>query len=219
MTSKATTFRRTFMQTLWYWLFRSLGWNADYREPGINKYIIIVWPHTSNFDFPLGFIFSRAYPLPTPHFLAKNSAFKGIWGPIGRKVGGIAVDRSKSSNFVDQVAAEFARRDKFVLAVTPEGTRSKTPYWKSGFYYMALAANVPVVMATIDYSKKTIFYGTSFMPSGNTEADLDIIRRYYAGAQGRHPERMGEIRFRPTEPTEATDLAAPEPAKEDAPAA
>lgn len=206
MTAEAAPIRRTFVQTLWYWLFRCLGWNADYREPGIKKYIIIVWPHTSNFDFPLGFIFSRAYPLPKPHFLAKDSAFKGIWGPIGRKVGGIAVDRSKSSNFVDQVAAEFARHEQFVLAVTPEGTRSKTPYWKSGFYYMALAANVPVVMATIDYAKRVISYGTSFMPSGNVEADLEIIRRYYAGAEGRHLERMGEIRFRPSEPTETEPI-------------
>lgn len=207
MTAEGTTFRRTFLQTLWYWLFRGLGWNADYREPGLNKYIIIVWPHTSNFDFPLGFIFSRAYPLPRPHFLAKDSAFKGIFGPIARKMGGIAVDRSKSTNFVDQVAAEFNRHETFVLAVTPEGTRSRTPHWKSGFYYMALAANVPVVMATIDYAKKLISYGAYFMPSGNLEADLEIIRRHYAGAQGRHPERQGEIKFRPSE-TAANDAPA-----------
>jgi 1-acyl-sn-glycerol-3-phosphate acyltransferase len=217
MTAEAVGFRRNFLQTLWYWLFRALGWNADYREPDAPKYIIIVWPHTSNWDFPLGFIFSRAWPMPRPHFLAKNSAFKGIMGPIARWAGGIPVDRSKSTNFVDQVAAEFARHERFVLAVTPEGTRSKTAYWKSGFYYMALAANVPVVMATIDYAKKLISYGTSFMPSGNLEADFDIIRRYYAGAQGRHPERMGEIQVRPTEPGE---LAEPtEPTEKDAPAA
>lgn len=199
MTAEGTTFQRSFMQTLWYWLFRLLGWSAEYHEPGINKYVIIVWPHTSNFDFPLGFIFSRAYPLPRPHFLAKDSVFKGWIGPLARWAGGIPVDRSKSTNFVDQVAEQFKRHPHFVVAVTPEGTRGKTRYWKSGFYYMALAANVPVVMATIDYGKKMIRYGASFMPTGDLEADFEIIRRFYAGAQGRHPERQGEIRVRPAE--------------------
>jgi 1-acyl-sn-glycerol-3-phosphate acyltransferase len=202
MTAETASFHRSFLQSIWYWLFRALGWDADYREPGAPKYIIIVWPHTSNWDFPIGFIFSRAYPMPRPHFLAKNSVFKGILGPIARWAGGIPVDRSKSTNFVDQVAAEFNRHERFVLAVTPEGTRSKTHYWKSGFYYMALAANVPIVMATIDYAKKLVSYGASFMPSGNLEADFEIIRRFYAGAQGRHPERQGEIRLRPNEPTD-----------------
>ena len=203
MSANSATFQRNFWQTLWYWLFRALGWDAVYHEPGLKKYVVIVWPHTSNLDFPIGFIFSRAYPMPRPHFLAKDGAFKGIMGPIARWAGGIAVDRSKSTNFVEQVAAEFKRHERFVLAVTPEGTHSKTPYWKSGFYYMALAANVPVVMATIDYAKKLISYGASFMPSGDLEADFEIIRRFYAGAQGRHPERQGEIRLRPTEPAAA----------------
>lgn len=197
--------QRNFGQQLWYWLFKLLGWRADYQEPGIAKYVIIVWPHTSNFDFIIGFIFSRAYPLPQPHFLAKQSSLKGIFGWLGRKVGGIPVDRSKSTNIVEQVAAEFKRHERFVLAVTPEGTRGKTQYWKSGFYYMALAAKVPVVMATIDFAKKLISYGACFMPSGDLEADMEIIRRYYAGATGRHPERQGEIRMRPPEPQQVPE--------------
>ena len=208
MSADSAPFQRNFWQTLWYWLYRALGWDAVYHEPGIKKYIVIVWPHTSNLDFPMGFIFSRAYPMPRPHFLAKSGAFKGIMGPIARWAGGIPVDRSKSTNFVEQVAAEFERHKQFVLAITPEGTRSKTPHWKSGFYYMALAANVPVVMATIDYAKKLITYGASFMPSGDLEADFEIIRRHYAGALGRHPERQGEIRLRPAESAEPAAAAA-----------
>ncbi len=200
--------QRNFIQKLWFRLFRALGWSADYQEPGSSKYIIIVWPHTSNYDFLIGFIFSRAFALPRPHFLAKHSSFKGIMGPIARWAGGIPVDRSKSTNVVEQVAAEFKRQSEFVLAVTPEGTRSKTKYWKSGFYYMAMAANVPVVMATIDFAKKMIFYGANFVPSGDIEADMDIIRRHYAGAQGSHPERQGEIRLRPAQP-EAQDSPQP----------
>jgi 1-acyl-sn-glycerol-3-phosphate acyltransferase len=199
MTAEAHV-QRTFFQKLWYWWFQALGWRADYSKPDFDKYIVIVWPHTSNWDFIIGFIFSRAFGLPQPHFLAKKSAFKGIFGWLGRKVGGIPVDRSRSTNIVDQVAAEFSRRDEFVLAVTPEGTRNKTEYWKSGFYYMALAADVPVMMATIDFPVKQISYREWFMPSGDLEADMEIIRRHYAGAMGRHPERMGEIRMRPQEP-------------------
>jgi 1-acyl-sn-glycerol-3-phosphate acyltransferase len=199
MTANAEV-QRTFTQKLWYLLYKSLGWSADYHEPDFSKYIIIVWPHTSNLDFLIGFIFSRAYALPQPHFLAKKSSLRGVFGWIGRRIGGIPVDRSKSTNFVDQVAAEFNRRENFVLAVTPEGTRSKTQYWKSGFYYMALAAGVPIVMATIDFAKKLISYGAWFIPSGDLEADLEIIRRHYAGATARHPERQGEIRMRPPEP-------------------
>lgn len=212
MTAQSTEFKRSFVQNLWYAWYRAMGWTAIYKDPGIKKYVIIVWPHTSNLDFPTGFIFSRAYPLPKPHFLAKASAFKGIWGPIGRAVGGIPVDRSASNNLVDQVAAVFAERDEIALAVTPEGTRSKTHYWKSGFYYIALAAKVPIVMATIDFAKKCIIYGESFTPSGDIEADMEIIRRFYAGAQGRHPERQGEIRLRPREEEAAAPPAAAPPA-------
>ncbi len=200
MTATVTTFQRNFGQRLWYGLFRLFGWKAVYQDPGIDKYVIIVAPHTSNFDFFIGFIFSRAYPLPSPHFFAKSSVFKGVIGRIMRKVGGIPVDRSKSTGFVDQVAAEFRRNDHFVVAITPEGTRKKTRYWKSGFYHIARAAEVPVVMSTIDYSQKLISYGTVFHPTGDMEADIQEIRAYYGDAQGRHPERQGPIEFQPATP-------------------
>jgi 1-acyl-sn-glycerol-3-phosphate acyltransferase len=193
--------KQGFIPTLWYWWFRLMGWKAVYYEPGIDKYVVIVYPHTSNFDFFIGFTFSRAWPLPFPHFIAKASAFKGPIGALGRAVGGIPVDRSKRTNFVEQVAAEFKAHDKMVLAVTPEGTRSKSPYWKTGFYYMAQAADVPVVMASIDYSKKLITYGEVLYPSGDLEADMELIRQFYAGAVGQHPERQGEIVLRPAEGT------------------
>src|SRR5262245_31651497 len=86
--------RRTFTQKLWYAWYKAMGWSADYHEPGFSKFIVIVWPHTSNLDFFIGFIFSRAYVMPFPHFLAKESFFVGPLGWLGRKVGGIPVDRS-----------------------------------------------------------------------------------------------------------------------------
>ena len=196
-------FKRTFMQTLWYALFRLIGWKANYYDPGTNKYICVVWPHTSNLDFFIGFIFSRAYPLPNPNFFAKDSLFKGTFGPIWRWLGGIPVVRDRSTNFVDQVAAEFQRRDKIMIAITPEGTRKHTEYWRSGFYYIALAAKTPLVLGSMDYSKRLITYGKTLMPTGDLDADLERIREFYAGVMGRHPERQGEIRMKPSsdEPT------------------
>jgi 1-acyl-sn-glycerol-3-phosphate acyltransferase len=200
MTAAATpyTFKRTFMQNLWYALFRLIGWKANYYDPGTNKYICVVWPHTSNLDFFIGFIFSRAYPLPNPNFFAKDSLFKGTFGPIWRWLGGIPVVRDRSTNFVDQVAAEFQRRDKIMIAITPEGTRKHTEYWRSGFYYIALAAKTPLVLASMDYSKRLITYGKTLMPTGDLDADLERIREFYAGVMGRHPERQGEIRMKPS---------------------
>jgi 1-acyl-sn-glycerol-3-phosphate acyltransferase len=154
-------------------------------------------PHTSNFDFFIGFIYSRAFAIPFPNFLAKDSAFRGWIGKLGRKVGGIPVNRSERTNFVDQVAAEFQKRDRMILAITPEGTRSRTDYWKSGFYHMAMKANVPVIMAYIDYARKYIACGDVAEITGDMDADIAKIRAYFASVTPRHPERHGEIRFRP----------------------
>lgn len=206
-TKEPSGHKQGFIPTLWYWWFRLMGWKALYYEPGIDKYVVIVYPHTSNLDFLIGFIFSRAWLLPFPHFIAKASIFKGLFGVLGRAVGGIPVDRSKRTNFVEQVAAEFKAHDKMILAVTPEGTRSKSPYWKTGFYYMAQAAEAPVVMASIDYAKKLITYGEVLYPSGDLEADIKVIRQFYTGVVGRRPERQGEIVLRPVEGAAAVQEA------------
>lgn len=211
MTAEQGEFKRSFVQNLWYAWYKLMGWTAEYSEPDAKSYVVIVWPHTSNLDFLIGFIFSRAYPMPFPHFLAKESVFRGVLGKLGRAVGGIPVRRSERTNLVEQVTEAFKQNERLVLAITPEGTRSKTHYWKSGFYYMAQAANVPIVMATIDYGKKMIRYGSWFMPSGDIEADMEIIRRFYAGAQGRHPERQGEIRLKPAHEPQEPRLEASQP--------
>lgn len=198
MTAQTLPPRRTPLQTLWYWLFRLLGWDGEYHHPNTEKFIIIVAPHTSNFDFFIGFIYSRAFAMPFPNFLAKDSAFRGWIGKLGKKVGGIPVNRSERTNFVDQVAAEFKQRDRMILAITPEGTRSRTEYWKSGFYHMAQKANVPVIMASIDYARKYISCGDVAEITGDMDADIAKIRAYFADVTPLHPERHGEIRFRPT---------------------
>lgn len=206
MAAQFTPIQRSFTQMFWYWLFRLLGWNGEYRHPETEKFIIIVAPHTSNLDFFIGFIFSRAFAMPFPNFLAKDSLFRGPFGWVWRWLGGIPVNRSERTNFVDQVAAEFQRRDRMVLAITPEGTRGKSAYWKTGFYHMAMKANVPVIMAYIDYARKFISCGDVAEITGDIEGDMTKIRAYYADVTARHPHRHGEIRFRPaTNETVASD--------------
>ncbi|HHY57992.1 MAG TPA: acyltransferase [Chloroflexi bacterium] len=204
MTVQTLPLRRTPLQTLWYWLYRLLGWNGEYRHPHTDKFIIIVAPHTSNLDFFIGFIYSRAFAMPFPNFLAKDSLFRGFFGPVWRWLGGIPVNRSERTNFVDQVAAEFQKRKRMILAITPEGTRSRSEYWKTGFYYMAQKANVPVIMASIDYARKFISCGDVAEITGDMEADLAKIRAHFIGIVPRHLDRYGDIRFRPT-PDEKQD--------------
>ena len=156
---------------------------------------MLVYPHTSNWDFMVGIFFRYGYALRA-HWLAKHSAF---WWPLGvllRHMGGMAIDRRKAGGTINSIAEEFKRRDWLWLAITPEGTRSRTEFWKSGFYRIALAADVPCALACIDYKTKTISVDTYVRFSGDTEADLALIRRFYEGKQALHPEKAGDIRFK-----------------------
>jgi 1-acyl-sn-glycerol-3-phosphate acyltransferase len=107
-----------------------------------------------------------------------------------RAIGGFPVDRSKKNSMTDSLVSEFARRRTFHLAITPEGTRKRTKKWKQGFYYVALAANVPIVVAVLDYGSKTINFKTIFYPTGDAARDIPTIISYYKGAMARHPERF-----------------------------
>ena len=100
---------------------------------------------------------------------------------------------------IDKVAEMFHKSDRLVIGITPEGTRSKTEYWKSGFYYMALSANVPICFAFLDYGNKRIGIGDHFLPTGNIDEDMKIIRNFYANIKGKRPELQGEIRIKPKE--------------------
>jgi 1-acyl-sn-glycerol-3-phosphate acyltransferase len=197
MSAAMPAVQRTFFQQIWYFFFRLLGWKGVYYAPDVPKYVCIVAPHTSNFDFFIGFVYSRAFPMPFANFLAKDSVFKGIAGWFMRNVGGIPVNRRERQNFARQIAEQFEQRKKLIIVITPEGTRSKTEYWKSGFYHIAMAAKVPIVMGIIDYGKKFITVGPWIMPTGDVDADLEKIRAVYAGSWGRHPELQVEARFRP----------------------
>ncbi len=171
------------------------GWRADLAWPPVEKCILLVYPHTSNWDFFYGYFAKLAIGLPT-YWIAKDSLFRWPVAGLLRWMGGIPVNRREPTGAVRQLAREFERRSRFWVAITPEGTRSYTARWKSGFYRLALAANVPVGLAFIDYSARVVGLTTYLTLTGDEEADLERIREAYAGKVARRPEAAGAIRFR-----------------------
>jgi 1-acyl-sn-glycerol-3-phosphate acyltransferase len=168
-------------QTLWGWRF------SEVYPREIKKSVIVVMPHTSNWDFPIGILTRPIIDLDS-RFVAKSSLF---WFPLGailRAMGGVAVDRSKKTNFVDAVAALFEGKESFKITLTPEGTRSKVTQLKSGFYYLAIKAQVPIVMCKFDWGKKEVGFSQPFYPTGDYDADLPKILAYFKGVKGKNPE-------------------------------
>jgi 1-acyl-sn-glycerol-3-phosphate acyltransferase len=171
----------------WYRLF---GWRIIGDKPNdIRKYVIVVAPHTSNFDFFVGLAVKHMIDLHS-HFLAKNSLFKiPVVGWFFRAIGGHPVDRSKNTNLVDQVVELFHELDDFVMTVTPEATRSYKPKWKTGFYRIAEKAQVPIVMVGFNYRDKYVEFKEPFMPSGDMDVDFEKMKAYFRAMPGRHPEK------------------------------
>ena len=176
-------------------LLRLLGWRIVFVPPPSAKTVIIGYPHTSNWDFPVAMLWRFATGFPM-RWVAKKEMFANPLGGLFRCWGGIPLDRSRPEGFIEQVCAEFDKRDVFHLAIAPEGTRKRTDHWKSGFYRIASAANVPLGLGFLDYRKKQLGVAVWITLSGNRAADLERIRAFYADKVGYRPERAGEIRFR-----------------------
>lgn len=174
---------------------RVLGWKVINNLPDDKKYMLIVAPHTSNWDFPLGILVKSSMKVKL-NYLGKGALFDSPFGWFFRALGGIPVYRKKKLNMVDQMVAEFNRREHLILAMSPEGTRSYLDYWKSGFYYIAHKAGVPIAMATFDFVKKEVRLGSSFMPSGNIQEDMKIIKAFFENVKGKNPEKQGPIRVK-----------------------
>ncbi|MCC6609397.1 MAG: 1-acyl-sn-glycerol-3-phosphate acyltransferase [Burkholderiales bacterium] len=173
-----------------------MGWRTVFVPPPAPKTVIVVYPHTSNWDFVIGFLARAAVGLRC-HFVAKESLFRGVFGAWLRRVGGIPVDRRAPIGFVDQVVRHFERSDEFHLVFTPEGTRARTEHWKSGFYRVARAARAPVGLAFIDYGRRVVGVGEWIALSGDEKRDLERMSAFYAGKVGKHPDQQSPIRFAP----------------------
>jgi 1-acyl-sn-glycerol-3-phosphate acyltransferase len=181
------------------WLLGLLGWRVEATLPAVPKYVVIGAPHTSNWDFPYGVLAMWAIGFRY-RWIGKHTLFRWPFGGLMRALGGIPVDRRARHNFIGQMREIFAREPELVLIITPEGTRRRTEHWKSGFYYIARAAQVPIALGFIDYRGKRIGVGPSFTPSGDIAADMAVIRAFYADKIGRYPAHQGEIRILPRPP-------------------
>lgn len=164
-----------------------LGWTPVLSPPPGPKFVAAVAPHTSNVDFFPGILLSLAMRLPM-HFLAKRELFTPPLGLLMRALGGLPVDRRRAGgNFVDAVVAIINREPELVLAVAPEGTRGRGEYWKTGFYYMALDAGVPIAVTAFDWGQRRFGMIGYVQPTGDIEADFAQIRALLQGVRGRTP--------------------------------
>ena len=171
-------------------LFRLLGWKLINDFPqDIKKYVVIAAPHTSWVDFPIA-ILARMSSGTMVNFIGKGSLFKGPFGFLFRLLGGTPVDRSQNNNFVDSIVAIFNSKEEFRLGLSPEGTRKKVAKWKTGFYYIAKGANVPIVMATLDFGKKQIKISKGYTTTENMEADFKYFHAFFSKVQGKNPEQF-----------------------------
>jgi 1-acyl-sn-glycerol-3-phosphate acyltransferase len=172
------------------------GWRVAITPPPAPRCVIIVYPHTSNWDFVIGYLARVAAGLPV-QWIGKDTLFRWPVAGLLRRMGGVPVDRRRPTGLIDQLAGELERRDRMWLALAPEGTRARTDHWKSGFYHLALKAKVPVGLAFLDYRTRVVGLDTYLTMSGDEEADLARIRAIYAGKEGKHPEQASDIRLRP----------------------
>lgn len=170
-------------------LYKHLGWTKNVSEVHPDKYIICLAPHTSNWDFALGQLYSGAEGWRI-NFLMKKEWFFWPMGILFRRLGGIPVFRTKHTSMTDNLAEEAKRSESFRLCITPEGTRSANPDWKRGFLVIAQKAGLPILLYGLDYERKYIECIHAFIPTGDVEGDMDRIKAYFKPFKGKHPEKF-----------------------------
>lgn len=177
------------VQALAKGMYRLIGWRIVGEMPNLPKFLIIGAPHTSNWDFMLAmnFIFATRMRID---WMAKHTVFQSPLAPLFRWLGGFPVDRGAASGVVQQVADEAARRERFVLALAPEGTRRKVAKWRTGWYYIAHGVGMPIVPVTIDYGRKQIGIRSPFYPTGDIAADLPLLQAQFADVTGKNRDQF-----------------------------
>lgn len=181
---------------------RRVGWQVMVADPLPEQCVIVMYPHTSNWDFPVGLFTKWAVGLDFKRermcFAGKESLFKGPWAGFFRAVGGFPVNRASASGFVPQMTARFAREPRMRFVIAPEGTRSYAPHVRSSFYHVAVAAKVPIILGAFDFPNKCVVVNAIFTPSGNVDADLAAIAAFYQtlGNRGARPDMAAPWVFR-----------------------
>ena len=171
-----------------------MGWKLLDIPQRPAKAVVIAYPHTSNWDFPVTLLALAALPFGA-HWVGKDTMFRGILGPVMRALGGVPVNRRERTGFVERLAGEFSRRENFYLIIATEGTRGRQGGWRSGFYRIARTAGVPVVLAVVDYAKREAGLLASITLSGDETADMEYIASCYKDRRGFYPEKQSPIRL------------------------
>lgn len=166
-----------------------MGWKLDVTEEHPTKFIICLAPHTSNWDFVIGQLYMHAAGMHS-NFLMKKEWFKGPLAPLFRKMGGIPVWRDKHTSMTDNLAAEAIKSERFNLCITPEGTRSRNGEWKKGLYFIAMKAQIPILLYGVDYERKLIQCTKTIIPSGDVEKEMRDIKLYFKDFKGKRPENF-----------------------------
>ena len=183
-------------------VLRLAGWQVAVADPMPEHCVVVMYPHTSNWDFPAGLFTKWAVGLDFKHermcFAGKPSLFKGPWAGFFRAVGGFPVNRETATGFVSLMAARFASEPRMRFVIAPEGTRSYSPHVRSSFYHVAVAAKVPIILGGFDFPKKRVFVNAIFTPSGNVDLDLAAIADFYTtlGNRGARPDQAAPWKFR-----------------------
>ena len=176
---------------------RLAGWEYEGDVPTVKKAVCLAVPHTSNWDGLLLVALLRSIGLEMKWML-KSAWMRGPLGPVMRRAGAVGIDRSAPHHVVDAMIEQFDKRDRFLLGIPPEGTRSRREFWKSGFYRIALGANVPVIPGYLDYGRKRAGLGPPITMTGDVRADMDQIRAFYAklAPKAHDPSQFGPIALR-----------------------
>jgi 1-acyl-sn-glycerol-3-phosphate acyltransferase len=168
--------------------FRLLGWKiVGSFPPELKKYVVAVAPHTSNWDFLVGIAARSILKMKNTKFLGKSSLFRPPFGWLFRSLGGYPVDRSHKHDMVEQVAALIKSKEQFILGIAPEGTRKKVDKFRTGFYYIAKAAEIPIIPVGFDFSRKEVVLGQPLYPS-DFDNDMVVLKQFYSGILGKNPE-------------------------------
>ena len=177
----------------WFWklFLHVLGWRTDVVFPHhhLKKYVVIIAPHTSNWDFFMGLAYRSLLHMTHTHYLAKKELFQPPFGFIFRWLGGTPVDRSNHHNVVDEVVKIFDQHKEFSLAIAPEGTRQRVDKLKTGFYFIARKAHVPIIMVGLDYKNKTVVISDALYCTNDQGSDFNKIHFFYRPIEGKYPER------------------------------
>jgi 1-acyl-sn-glycerol-3-phosphate acyltransferase len=164
-----------------------MGWRVEGAIPDTPKLVIIAAPHTTNWDFVVGIAAKLALRLKVM-WLGKDSLFRGPLGAVMRALGGVPVDRSSPNAVVSQMVHHFARHERLIVALAPEGTRKRVERWRTGFYHIAHGARVPILPVALNWGARAVQIGEPFVTTGDLEADVAELRRRFAHVRGRRLE-------------------------------